>query len=69
VYELARRGEFAVLHPCSSAHALHIARPDGRAIAHRIAVCELTGKHVADDLHVSVPVGAESGSRGPRDPR
>src|SRR5258706_6795944 len=44
-------------------HALHIARPDHRAIAHRITVRELAFEHVAQDFHVAVAVRAEALAR------
>src|SRR5258706_9712460 len=53
----------AVLHAASGAHALHVARHDGRTVAHRVLVRERAFEHVADDLHVSVAVRAEAGAR------
>src|SRR5688572_27735297 len=55
-----RRIELAVTHAAAGAHALHVAGTDGRAVAYRVAMCELAGEHVADDLHVAVTVRAEA---------
>ena len=52
--------ELAVPHAAAGAHALHVARHDGRAVAHRVLVRELALEHVADDLHVAVAVRAEA---------
>src|SRR5258706_1397170 len=51
--------EFAVRDARARAHALHVARPDHRSVAHRIAVREPAFEHVAQDFHVAVPVRAE----------
>src|SRR3989442_1374525 len=48
--------------PC--AHALDVAGNDGRAGAHGVLVGKRALEHVADDLHVAVPVGAEARARG-----
>src|SRR5258708_1051767 len=48
---------FAVGDAGPRAHALHVAGPDDRAIAHRIAVREPALEHVSDDLHVAMAVG------------
>src|SRR6185503_19003261 len=50
-------------HAAAGAHALHVARDDGRAVAHRILVAERALEHVADDLHVTVAVRAEARAR------
>ena len=55
--------ERAVTHPSARAHALHVARSDGRAVAHRVLVRKFALEHVADDLHVTMPVRAEARSR------
>src|SRR5260221_5289431 len=52
----------AVLHAAARAHALHVARDDGRARAHRVLVAERALQHVADDFHVAVAVRAEAGA-------
>src|SRR3954471_2288511 len=52
--------ELAVGHAAAGAHALHVAGNDHRARAHRVLVRERAVEHVADDLHVAVPVGAEA---------
>src|SRR5258706_4548023 len=54
---------FAVRDTRARAHALHVAGPDDRAVAHRIAVCEPALEHVADDFHVAVAMGAEPPAR------
>src|SRR5262245_65480516 len=52
-----------VAHARSRAHPLHVAGNDRRPVAERILVPERTLQHVADDLHVAVPMGAETGPR------
>src|SRR5262249_45817694 len=42
----------------------HVAGADGGSSAGRVLVSELTGQHVADDLHVAMAVRAEAGARG-----
>src|SRR5260221_952207 len=54
--------ELAVRHAATGAHALHVARHDGRAGAHRVLVGERALEHVADDFHVAMAVGAEAGT-------
>ena len=67
---LALRGvELAVADAAAGAHALHVARADGRAVAHRVLVRELAGQHIADDFHVAMAVGAETRPRPAHDPR
>src|SRR6185437_10616647 len=41
-------------------HALHVARPQHRAVAHRVAMRERAFEHVAQDLHVAMGVRAEA---------
>ena len=55
--------ELAVRHAAAGAHALHVARHDGRAGAHRVLVRERALEHIADDLHVAMPVRAEPRAR------
>ena len=55
--------ELAVLHPPARTHALHIARRNALHVAHAVTVRQFTGEHVADDFHVTVPVGAKPGAR------
>ena len=55
-----RAVELAVPHAAARAHALHVARADGRSRADGVLVRELPFEHVADDLHVAMPVGAEA---------
>src|SRR5690348_11946927 len=50
----------AVQHATARRHPLHVARPDRRAVAHRVLVSERALEHVADDLHVAVAVRAEA---------
>ena len=50
-------------HAAAGAHALHIAGPDGGAIAHRVLVRKLARQHIADDLHVAMRVRAEARAR------
>src|SRR6266571_6811648 len=52
----------AVQHAAPGAHPLHVARHDGRAVAHRILVAERAFEHIADDFHVAVAVRAEAGT-------
>src|SRR5207244_11718236 len=54
----------AVQHAPPGAHALDVAGNDGRAGAHGVLVGKRALEHVADDLHVAVPVGAEARARG-----
>ncbi|GAB1381933.1 hypothetical protein MASR1M50_02510 [Burkholderiales bacterium] len=54
--------ELAVLHASAGTHALHVARRDALHVAHAVAVRQLALQHVADDLHVAVPMGAEAGA-------
>ena len=58
-------------HARAGRHALHVARHDhagvraaGLAVAHAVGVRERALEHVADDLHVAVPVRAEAGAGG-----
>jgi hypothetical protein len=61
VHRVGRRGvELAVGHAGARAHALHVARADDRAGAHRVAVLEPALEHIRDDLHVLVAVRAEA---------
>src|SRR5262249_37532694 len=53
----------AVAHAGAGAHALHVARHDGRAVAHGVLVPERAVEHVGDDLHVAMAVRAEAGPR------
>jgi hypothetical protein len=55
--------ELAVAHAAARAHALHVARRDPDDIAQRVLVRQLALQHIADDLHVAVPMGAEAGPR------
>ena len=50
-------------HAAAGAHALHVSRPDRGAGADGVLVRELAFEHVADDLHVAMPVGAEALAR------
>src|SRR5205823_9212134 len=50
----------AVPNAGAGAHALYVARHDGRAGAHRILVSERAFEHIGDDLHVAVAVRAEA---------
>jgi hypothetical protein len=64
MHELAIRGVvFAVANAGARAHALHVARPDHGAVAHRILVRQRALEDVADDFHVAVAVGAEALAR------
>src|SRR5437762_965633 len=54
----------AVQHAPPGAHALDVAGNDGRAAAHGALLGKRALEHVADDLHVAVPVGAEARARG-----
>src|SRR5581483_6111266 len=63
VHRLDLRGiELAVPNAAARAHPLHVARTDHRAVAHGILVRQLSGQHIADDLHVAVTMGAEAHS-------
>jgi hypothetical protein len=55
-----RRIELAVHHAATGAHALHVARPDGRAVAHVVLERQRAAEDVGDDFHVAVPVAAEA---------
>ena len=43
----------------AGAHALDIAGVDGRAVAHAVLVRKAAFEHVADDLHIPMPVRTE----------
>jgi hypothetical protein len=61
VHGLAARGVLlAVHHAAASAHSLHVAGADHRAVAHVVFVLQGALEHVGDDLHVAVPVGGEA---------
>jgi hypothetical protein len=47
----------------SGTHPLHLPGPEQGAMAHGIAVGELTLKHHRDDLHIAVAVHAKSATR------
>jgi hypothetical protein len=55
--------ELAVANAGAGGHALHVARTDHRTIAHRILVRQFPVEDIADDLHVTVSVGTEAGTR------
>ena len=57
-----RRIELAVPDAASGTHSLHIARSDGRSIAHGVLVGQLTGQNIADDFHIAMAVSAKAGS-------
>ena len=67
IWEVRRRAgrvvELAVLDAGAGAHALHVARADGGAVAQAVLVPQFAGEHVGDDLHVAVAVRAETGAR------
>src|SRR5262249_9454845 len=57
---IGRRGvPLAVQDARPGAHALELAGPDDRAVAHAVAVLELALQNVGEDLHVAVTVGPE----------
>src|SRR5262245_2295684 len=63
MHRLGPRGvEFAMLHAGSRAHPLYVTGSNRRAIADGILVCELAGKYIGDDLHVSMAMRSESGA-------
>src|SRR4030095_4408115 len=48
------RVEFAVPYAGARAHALHVARPDDRAVAHAVLMLQFPGQDIANDFHVPV---------------
>jgi hypothetical protein len=63
MHALGRRGiEFTVPHARARAHALYIAGSNRRAVTERVFVGKLAREHVADDLHVAMPMRAEAGA-------
>src|SRR5215831_9118195 len=57
-----RRIELAVQDAGTGAHALHLARPDHRAVAEAVLVLERSLKNIGDDFHVIVTVAGEPGA-------
>ena len=51
--------ELAVADAGASGHALQFARPDDRAVAHAVLVCERPVEDIGDDLHVPMAVHPE----------
>ena len=54
--------ELAVAHAAARAHALDIAGRNAFDIAHAVLVGQIARQDIADDLHVAVAVGAETGA-------
>ena len=50
--------------PAAGTHALHITRANHRTVTHTVLVLQGAVKHIADDLHIAVAMGAESRPRG-----
>src|SRR5215469_473248 len=64
VHRLGLRGiELAVGDAGTGAHALDVATADYRAVAHGVAMLQLAGQDVGEDLHVAVAVLAEALAR------
>jgi len=52
--------ELTVHDPRSSAHSLNVPGRNGDHIAHIVFVGQFTRQNIADDLHVSVTMGAKA---------
>jgi len=56
--------ELGMHHASASAHALNIPRANDRTVAHAVPMGQGAVQHVADDLHVTVPVSSKARARG-----
>src|SRR5690606_10389268 len=54
--------EFAVPHAAAGAHALHVTGRNALDVAHAVLVRQIALQHIADDFHVAVTMGTETGA-------
>src|ERR1700722_15737077 len=60
----AGRVEFTVHHARTSRHALNFIGPEHLLMSHAVLMGQRTFQDIAENLHVAMPVGAESPARG-----